>query len=246
MLPKLQLRGLSKFFDGKAVIDDLSLSVESGEVLVIMGRSGSGKTVLLKTLIGILKPDAGSLSIDGKDWQELLAFGEDELANRFGMLFQKSALFDGLPIWENVSFRRVSRKQVSRAEARQHAIERLAQVGLQERVADLFPADLSGGMQKRAALARAISSDPEIVLLDEPTAGLDPIMTNVIADLILDNARRLGATVVSVTSDLAVAEKIGDRLILLDEGRIVWSGRPEEIRHTEHANARLFVKKWAA
>jgi phospholipid/cholesterol/gamma-HCH transport system ATP-binding protein len=247
MTQKLDISGLTLKFGQETALENINLSVPPGESIVFMGASGSGKTVLLKCLLGLIKPTQGKILLDGVDVYKLMSKDKEALLDGFGMLFQRAALFDSLPVWRNVAFRHLSRPDgQSEKDIKANAVVRLTKVGLTADVADLNPSDLSGGMQKRAALARAFASDPEILLLDEPTAGLDPIMTNVISEIILDNVRRLGATVLSVTSDLRVAEKIADRIVMLDEGRVIWTGTAAEITSTDIPRVQRFVKKWAA
>jgi len=205
--PKIRIRGLHKAFGPKVVLDGLDLDVGVAESVVVIGGSGTGKSVLIKSILGLLKPDRGSIQVDGEEVTAMKA-GEREVVNRkFGMLFQGAALFDSLPAWENVAFGLLAQKRVSRAEGRDIAVAKLAQVGLEAEVADLYPAELSGGMQKRVALARAIAADPEIIFFDEPTTGLDPIMADVINDLIVKITREVGATALSITHDMASARR---------------------------------------
>lgn len=224
----LEIRGLTKAFGAKKVLAGLDLDVGRGESLVVIGGSGTGKSVLLKTILGILAPDAGSIRLDGA---EITGLGGRRLADmraRFGMLFQGGALFDSLPVWRNVTFARTRGRGAGfgrRARAlRDVAVEALASVGLEARVADLYPAELSGGMQKRVALARAIVAKPEIIFFDEPTTGLDPIMADVINNLIRAQVSALGVTAITITHDMVSARKIADRIAMLLDGRIIWSG----------------------
>ena len=227
--PKIRIRALRKSFGSKVVLDGVDLEVADGESLVVIGGSGTGKSVMLKCILGILTPDAGSIEIDGAEVTTLSRRERDTIMQKFGMLFQGAALFDSLPVWENVAFRLLQIERLSRAEARAKAVETLGMVGLNESVADLSPAELSGGMQKRVGLARAIAAQPEILFFDEPTTGLDPIMADVINGLIARLVRQLGATAISITHDLASARKIADRVAMIYKGRIVWSGPVAEI-----------------
>ena len=224
MTPKIRIRGLSKAFGEKQVLDGIDLDVPAGTSLVVIGGSGSGKSVLLKCILGLIEPDSGSIEIDGRDILNLPRELADAARSRIGMLFQNGALFDSLPVWENVSFGLLAQRRVSRAQAREKAGEFLAQVGLAPSVGDLSPSELSGGMQKRVALARAIAAQPEIMFFDEPTTGLDPIMGAVIDGLIVDCVKRLGSTAVAITHDMASARRIGDAAAMLFHGRIVWHG----------------------
>lgn len=221
---KIAVRGLCKAFGNKVVLDNLDLDVDVGESVVIIGGSGTGKSVLLKCILGLLQPDKGSIKIDGVEVTSMRTREREKVTHKFGMLFQGGALFDSLPVWENVAFGLIQGKRTGRAAAKDIAIKTLAQVGLGEDVATLYPAELSGGMQKRVALARAIATQPEIIFFDEPTTGLDPIMADVINDLIVKCTRELGATGLSITHDMASARKIADRIAMIYDGRIIWAG----------------------
>jgi phospholipid/cholesterol/gamma-HCH transport system ATP-binding protein len=222
--PKIRVRGLVKRFGDKLVLDGIDLDVPAGTSMVVIGGSGSGKSVLLKCILGLIRPNAGTIEIDGVDATSLAARKREEVRSHIGMLFQNGALFDSLPVWENVAFGLLARHGVERHAARARAAEILAQVGLDASVGDLSPAELSGGMQKRVALARAIAARPEILFFDEPTTGLDPIMGAVIDGLIVDCVKRLGCTAVAITHDMASARRIGDQAAMLHKGRIVWQG----------------------
>jgi phospholipid/cholesterol/gamma-HCH transport system ATP-binding protein len=221
---KIRIRDLHKSFGDKHVLAGIDLDVAEGESLVVIGGSGTGKSVLLKCILGIMQPDRGSIQIDGQEVTGLGRRAREQVMQKFGMLFQGAALFDSLPVWENVAFGLLQVKKLGRAEARTRAVETLARVGLGSDVADLSPAELSGGMQKRVGLARAIATQPEILFFDEPTTGLDPIMADVINELIARSVRQLGATAISITHDLASARKIADRIAMLYRGKIVWQG----------------------
>ena len=222
--PKIAAAGLVKSFGAKHVLAGIDISVMPGESLVIIGGSGTGKSVLIKCILGILRPDAGSVRIDGEETVGAGAARRTDLMRRIGMLFQGGALFDSLTVWENVAFGLIEGRGMARQLAREIAIDKLASVGLGPEVAGLSPAELSGGMQKRVALARAIAAEPEMLFFDEPTTGLDPIMADVINHLIVECVRGLGATAVSITHDMTSARKIGDRIAMLHHGRIVWQG----------------------
>jgi phospholipid/cholesterol/gamma-HCH transport system ATP-binding protein len=227
--PKIRIRGLHKRFGAKRVLDGVDLDVPQGTSLVVIGGSGSGKSVLLKCVLGLIEPDEGMIEIDGKDILRLPR-GERELARaRIGMLFQAGALFDSLAVWENVAFGLLARHKATRSDARERANDFLGQVGLAASVGDLSPAELSGGMQKRVALARAIASQPDIMFFDEPTTGLDPIMGAVIDGLIVDCVKRLGSTAIAITHDMASTMRIGDRAAMLRNGRIIWEGPASEV-----------------
>jgi phospholipid/cholesterol/gamma-HCH transport system ATP-binding protein len=223
-VPKIRIRGLHKSFNGKVVLDGIDLDLMPGTSLVVIGGSGSGKSVLLKCILGLIEPDDGSIEIDGQELLTMDPAAREAERGRIGMLFQNGALFDSLPVWENVAFGLLARHKAHRPEARARAAEILAQVGLAASVGDLWPAELSGGMQKRVGLARAIAATPDILFFDEPTTGLDPIMGAVIDGLIVDCVKRLGSSAIAITHDMASARRIGDRAAMLHKGRIVWSG----------------------
>lgn len=239
--PKISVRGLKKSFGPKRVLDGVDVDCASGESLVIIGGSGTGKSVLIKCILGLLRPDAGSIRIDAQETVAMSRADREPLMRKFGMLFQGGALFDSLPVWQNVAFGLVQGRGMSRDEARRIALEKLAAVGLGPEVAVLSPAELSGGMQKRVALARAIAAEPEILFFDEPTTGLDPIMAGVINDLIISCVRQLGATAVSITHDMTSARKIADRIAMLHNGRIVWQGPTAEIDSSGNPYVDQFV-----
>ena len=221
---KIAIRGLTKGFGPKQVLRGVDLDVPAGRSLVVIGGSGTGKSVLIKCVLGLLAPDGGSIRVDGVEVVGADRATMDGLRRKFGMLFQGGALFDSLPVWENVAFGLLAAKRIDRSEAKEQAVRTLGMVGLAPEVADLMPAELSGGMQKRVGLARAIAHEPEILFFDEPTTGLDPIMADVINDLIVRCVRQLGATALSITHDMASVRKIADRVAMLYGGRIVWEG----------------------
>lgn len=239
--PKISLQGVSKSFNSKVVLDGLNLDVAPGESVVVIGGSGTGKSVMLKCILGILDPDAGRIDIDGQETTHLSGSGREQLLRKFGMLFQGSALFDSLSVWENVGFGLISAQKMDRRHARDKAIETLGKVGLGAEVGDLYPAELSGGMQKRVGLARAIATSPEILFFDEPTTGLDPIMADVINELIVERVRDLGATALSITHDMASARKIADRIGMLYKGKIIWIGPVSEIDRTDNPYVDQFI-----
>jgi phospholipid/cholesterol/gamma-HCH transport system ATP-binding protein len=223
-VPKLRLRGVRKQFAGKVVLDGIDLDVQPGTSLVVIGGSGSGKSVLLKCVLGLLEPDSGSIEIDGHDLTTMPRAEREEARANIGMLFQNGALFDSLPVWENVAFGLLARHKITRPQGPEQAAAFLAQVGLAASVGELAPAELSGGMQKRVALARAIAAQPDILFFDEPTTGLDPIMGAIIDGLIVDCVKRLGSTAVAITHDMASAKRIGDQIAMIHKGRIIWNG----------------------
>jgi phospholipid/cholesterol/gamma-HCH transport system ATP-binding protein len=227
--PKIRIRGLKKAFAGKMVLDGVDLDVMPATSMVVIGGSGSGKSVLLKCVLGLIQPDAGLIEIDGQDLGRLDDRARDAKRAEIGMLFQNAALFDSLRVWENVTFALLAKHNVSRSQARAQAGTILNQVGLDATVGDQFPAELSGGMQKRVGLARAIAANPQILFFDEPTTGLDPIMGAVIDGLIVDCVKRLGSTAVAITHDMASARRIGDRAAMLHKGRIVWQGAADSL-----------------
>jgi phospholipid/cholesterol/gamma-HCH transport system ATP-binding protein len=224
--PKIRLRNLRKSFGEKLVLDGIDLDILPGTSMVVIGGSGTGKSVLLKCL---LEPDAGSIEIDGTDILRLPRREQERIRSRIGMLFQNGALFDSLPVWENIVFGLLAERRLRRQDGRARAAEFLAQVGLAASVGDLHPAELSGGMQKRVALARAIAARPDIMFFDEPTTGLDPIMGAVIDDLVVDCVKQLGSTAVAITHDIASARRIGDAAAMIHHGRIVWSGPASDL-----------------
>jgi phospholipid/cholesterol/gamma-HCH transport system ATP-binding protein len=225
-LPKIRIRGLRKSFGDKLVLDGIDLDVMPQTSTVVIGGSGSGKSVLLKCVLGLLEPDTGTIEIDGRDVLRMTRRERELVRSHIGMLFQNGALFDSLPVWENVTFGLLAQHTIPRREGRERAAEILGQLGLAPSVGELYPSELSGGMQKRVALARAIAAQPDIMFFDEPTTGLDPIMGAVIDGLIVDCVKRLGSTAVAITHDMASARRIGDQIAMLHHGRIIWSGPP--------------------
>src|SRR5947207_7699743 len=223
------LKNVRKSFGPKDVLNGVDLAVAKGRSLVVIGGSGTGKSVMLKCILGILKADTGSIKVAGQEVTGLRGKARDDYLQRFGMLFQGAALFDSLPVWENVAFGLIQGRGVPRTRARDIALEKLAKVGLGSEVASLSPAELSGGMQKRVGLARAIAADPEIIFFDEPTTGLDPIMADVINELIVRTVKQVGATTLSITHDMVSARKIADRIAMLYKGKIIWQGATAEI-----------------
>ena len=240
--PKIRLRGLTKRFGSKLVLDGVDLDIRAGHGMVILGGSGSGKSVTIKCILGLIEPDAGTIEIDGRDVLKLDRREREAVGDHIGMLFQNAALFDSLPVWENVCFKLLAQKRITRAGARDKAAEVLAQVGLAASVGDLFPGELSGGMQKRVGLARAIAAEPDIIFFDEPTTGLDPIMGAVIDGLIVDVVKRLGATAVSITHDMASARRIGDDAAMLFKGKVVWTGPAAELGASGNAIVDQFAR----
>jgi phospholipid/cholesterol/gamma-HCH transport system ATP-binding protein len=236
----IEIVDLYKSFGQKEVLRGVNLFIEKGQSMVIIGGSGSGKSVLLKHIIGLLRPDKGSVFIEGLDITKLNEKNLYKVRKKFGMLFQGAALFDSLKVWENVSFFLMRHRGISEKKAKEIAIEKLRLVGLVG-VEDLMPSELSGGMRKRVGLARAIAHDPEILLYDEPTTGLDPIMADAINDLIIDLKKKLNVTSVAITHDMPSAYKIGDRIAMLYEGKIIEVGTPEEIKNSSNPIVRQFI-----
>jgi phospholipid/cholesterol/gamma-HCH transport system ATP-binding protein len=240
-VPKIAIRGLKKSFGPKVVLDGVDLDVGVAESVVIIGGSGTGKSVLLKCILGLLAPEAGSIKIDGQEVIGLPAHEREIVNRKIGMLFQGAALFDSLTVWENVAFGLIRAQGTGRKEAKEIAIRNLAAVGLPPQVASLSPAELSGGMKKRVGLARAIATTPEIIFFDEPTTGLDPIMSDVINDLIVKCVHELGATALSITHDMASARKIAHRIAMLHGGRIIWQGPVPEIDRSGNPYVDQFI-----
>jgi phospholipid/cholesterol/gamma-HCH transport system ATP-binding protein len=240
-VPKIAVSGLRKSFADKCVLDGVGIDFPAGQSLVVIGGSGVGKSVLVKCILGLIEPDAGSIRIDGVETVGQRRQAREALLRRVGMLFQGGALFDSLSVWENVAFGLVQGRRMKRQAAREIAMAKLAAVGLGEAVGMLRPAELSGGMQKRVALARAIAADPEIIFFDEPTTGLDPIMADVINDLIVKCVRELGATAVSITHDMTSTRKIADHIAMLHGGRIIWHGPRSEIDRSGNPYVQQFI-----
>ena len=238
---KIELRGVRKAFGRKVVLDGIDLAINEGESLVVIGGSGSGKSVMIKCVLGILRPEAGKIFVDGQEVTRLRGSARDKMLTKFGMLFQGGALFDSLPVWENVAFGLIQGRGVDRKKAKDIAIQKLAKVGLGADVAMLSPAELSGGMQKRVGLARAIAADPEIIFFDEPTTGLDPIMADVINNLIHSTVRDLGVTALSITHDLVSARKIADRIAMIYKGKIIWHGPTADIDQSKNEYVDQFI-----
>ena len=237
----IEIRGLRKRLGTRQVLDGLDLDVRRGETVVVLGPSGTGKSVLLKHMIGLMKPDAGSIRVGGQEIVGMDEPGLDRVRRIFGMLFQGAALFDSMTVGENVGLGLVEHTRLGAAEIQRRVSERLEWVGLKD-VEHMKPASLSGGMRKRVGLARAVAMDPEVILYDEPTTGLDPITADVINQLIRALQHRLAVTSVVVTHDLTSAYKVGDRLALLYQGRLVFSGTADEVRHTDHPMVRQFIE----
>lgn len=241
MKNKIELRGVDKAFGSKVILKGLDLDVPEGKSVVIIGGSGTGKSVTLKCILGLLHPDAGSILIDGEETVGANGKKRDRIMSKFGMLFQGGALFDSISVWENVAFGLIQGQKMNRKDARDIAIEKLRAVGLKPDVGDLHPAELSGGMQKRVGLARAIASNPEIIFFDEPTTGLDPIMADVINDLICQSVKELGATGLSITHDMHSVRKIADYVAMVYDHKIIWYGKVEDLDHSGNEYVDQFI-----
>jgi ABC-type transport system involved in resistance to organic solvents, ATPase component len=239
--PKIRIRGLTKRFGSKTVLSGVDLDVHVGESVVVIGGSGTGKSVLIKCILGLLEPDGGSIQIDGEEVVGLRGSRREAINRKCGMLFQGAALFDSLSVLDNVAFGLRARQTLTRREIERIALKTLAQVGLDPSIASHFPSQLSGGMQKRVALARALATSPDIIFFDEPTTGLDPIMADVINNLIVKTTRELGATALSITHDMASARKIAHRIAMLYQGRIIWAGAVAEIDDADDARVSQFI-----
>jgi phospholipid/cholesterol/gamma-HCH transport system ATP-binding protein len=240
--PKIQIRGLRKAFDRNVVLDGVDLDIRAGDNLVLLGASGSGKSVLIKCILGLIVPDAGSILVDGRALTDLSSEERETLRRKTGVLFQNGALFDSLTVWENVAFGLMHGEGVAAARAKAIAVEKLAAVGLDADAAGLYPSSLSGGMQKRVALARAIAGNPEILFLDDPTAGLDPILTTIIDQFIMQSLEALGATALTITQDIESARRMADRMAVLHGGRIIWEGPGGKVDDTGNPHVDEIVR----
>lgn len=227
--PKLEIRGLKKAFGGKSVLNGIDLSIAAGDTLVLMGESGSGKSVLAKCMLGLLPIDEGQVYFDGAEIAAQPERIREKALRHFGVLFQQGALFDSLPIWQNVAFGLIEGRGMVPAEARIIALGKMAAVGLGADVAELTPAELSGGMRKRVGLARAVATDPDVLILDEPIEGLDPIMAAIVTEVVANTAQTLRATIFSITNSIACAQRLATQIAFLHGGKIVWLGTPDEM-----------------
>ena len=239
--PILELKSVEKSFGSNHVLRGVDLDVAPGHSLVVLGGSGSGKSVMLKNALGLMTPDSGQILFNGEDVTQAKGKTRARMRERVGMLFQSGALFDSLTVWENVAFRLLNAERMKRAEAKDRAIETLKQVRLGASVADLYPAEISGGMQKRVALARAIITKPDLIFFDEPTTGLDPITADAINDLIIEQVKALGAASISITHDMASARKIADEIAMLYEGKIIWRGPVSQLDNSGNDHVDQFV-----
>lgn len=240
--PKISLKDVHKSFGSKAVLRGIDLDVQTGQSIVIIGGSGTGKSVILKSILGLLSPDSGEILMDDTRIDALTGTRRDAILDKIGMLFQGGALFDSLTVWENVAFRLLrGKKKLPRKQAKELAVEKLRRVGLSGDVADQMPVELSGGMQKRVGLARAIASEPEIIFFDEPTTGLDPIMSGVINELIREIVTESGVTALTITHDMSSVHAIADGVAMLYEGKILWTGDISAMQNTDNAYVKQFV-----
>lgn len=242
MTPKFVLHNLQKSFGDKHVLKNVNLEIFPGESMVIIGGSGTGKSVLLKCLLGLFPADSGTIQMDGKDILKETSSQNEARLQDIGVVFQGSALFDSLCVWENVAFRLIHAQNMNRKEAKQIALQKLSAVGLSESVAELSPSEISGGMQRRVALARAIATQPHILFFDEPTSGLDPIFSSVINGLICKCVKELGATAITITHDMNSARHVGDRIAMLHEGTIVWCGAAGDIDTCTNPYVQQFIQ----
>ena len=240
---KIEIKNLNKSFGNKIVLDNLNLNINNKESLVILGKSGSGKSVLIKNISTLMNPDSGSIKIDGEEITKLNENKKFKLMNKFGYLFQGGALFDSISVWENIAFKLINNENINRKKAKNIAIEKLKIVDLDESIADLSPSELSGGMQKRVSLARAICSNPEIIFFDEPTTGLDPITAETINNLIVKTVKIVGATAITITHDIHSAKLISDRIVLLNNGKISWEGNKNTLETTDNPLIKQFLLK---
>ena len=239
---KISIKNVHKAFGENIVLDGLNLEIQKGQSLVIIGASGTGKSVLLKNIIGLLQPDQGSIKINGEETVGIGWNRKQKFLKKVGMLFQNAGLFDSLTVWENVAFPLLQDKSFDRKRAKRKALEKLSEVGLTSDTANLMPAELSGGMKKRVGLARAIATDPEIIFFDEPTTGLDPIMGEIINELIIEKVQQLGATTLSITHDISSAKKIGNKIAMIHGGKIIWVGEVSELNSSGNQYVDQFIQ----
>ena len=238
--PYIEVNSLNKAFGDKVILKDFSARIQKSESFVVIGGSGTGKSVFIKCIMGLLKPDYGKIILNGQDITYLSPNDRQQIA-RFGMLFQGGALFDSLSIWENVAFGLTHGQSMSKEDAKKIALEKIDAVELSAKVADLYPAELSGGMQKRVALARAIATNPDIIFFDEPTTGLDPIVSGKINALISKCVKELGATAITITHDMHSLRAIADRVGLLFEGKLIWTGTVADMDKTDNLHVQQFI-----
>tara|TARA_B110000259_G_scaffold1292_1_gene1565 strand:- start:201 stop:971 length:771 start_codon:yes stop_codon:yes gene_type:complete len=238
----IKVRNLTKKFNEKIILKNINFDLYEGESLAIIGASGSGKSVLLKNIIGLLKPEIGSIKINNVETINLSRSKRENLLLELGITFQHGALFDSLTIWENVIFKIQRIKKLTKIDGQKHALDIIKNLGLGPDILNLYPSEISGGMQKRIAIARAISSDPSILLFDEPTSGLDPVTGSVIDELIVKSVKRLGASAITITHDMASVSRIADKVILIDDQTVSWAGKPNEMLKSNNAKVQQFIK----
>ena len=238
----IEVRNLSKKFDNNVVLQDINFDLYEGESLAIIGASGSGKSVLLKNIIGLLKPDKGSIKINNTETVNLSRAKKENLLLDLGITFQHGALFDSLKVWENVIFKIQRLKKLSKKDGQKIALDIIKNLGLNPEVLNLYPSEISGGMQKRVAIARAICSRPKILLFDEPTSGLDPVTGSIIDELIINSVKSLGASAITITHDMASVSRIADKIILIDQQKISWAGKPKEMLKSNNVKIQQFIK----
>ena len=238
----IKVRNLTKKFNEKIILKNINFDLYEGETLAIIGASGSGKSVLLKNIIGLLKPEIGSIKINNVETINLSRSKRENLLLELGITFQHGALFDSLTIWENVIFKIQRIKKLTKIDGQKHALDIIKNLGLGPDILNLYPSEISGGMQKRIAIARAISSNPSILLFDEPTSGLDPVTGSVIDELIVKSVKRLGASAITITHDMASVSRIADKVILIDDQTVSWTGKPNEMLKSNNAKVQQFIK----
>jgi len=240
-MTNIKIENLTKAFGDRKVINNLNMEIKKGESLVIIGGSGTGKSVLIKNMIGIMHPTSGKVYYDNLSFYDASKEERKEIMSKIGVCFQGGALFDSMLIWENVAFVLTHHQKMPAKKAKEIAIETLALVGLNSDVADLYPSELSGGMQKRASITRAIATNPEIIFFDEPTSGLDPINTNLISDLIIKCSKELGSTTITITHDMNGAKRVANKVAMLYKGNIVWEGNKENMESADNPYLQQFI-----
>ena len=237
----IEILNLSKNFDNKNILKKINLKINKGESLVIIGKSGSGKSLLMKCVLGILKPSQGEILIKNKNFFSVKRDEQDLILKSIGVTFQGNALFDSMKIWENISFKLSQNNFFKFSQLKEKVEFSLNQVGLSNSIMYQFPSQLSGGMQKRVAIARAIIDEPEILIFDEPTSGLDPVTGNKINSLIIDNVKRLGSTSITITHDLSSLNKIANKVAMINEGKIIWYGQKQDLKKSKNKTLNEFI-----
>ncbi len=237
----IEFKNVNKSFDGKIVLNGINLNVIKGKSLVLIGQSGSGKSVLLKCLLGIIQPNKGQVIINNSSFFDQDLNKKEKILKRFGVAFQGNALFDSLKIWENISFKLIQTQKLSNKEIIYKVKNSMDLVGLSKSIMHQYPSQISGGMQKRVAIARAIIDEPEILIFDEPTAGLDPVTGGKINNLIIDNVKRLGCTSLTITHDMDSVRKIADNVAMISSGKIIWNGEKSEIAKSTNKELNEFI-----